>query len=783
MTTTADTTALAEIADSETITNPEATDNPPEPKWAFPIDWDHNRSPEELRDLLGGKGAALNEMTRLLGLPVPPGFTLVVGADKADFGEVWAEVEREIERLERLTGRKFDPLDDSEPPLLVSVRSGAKVSMPGMMDTALNVGLSPRANDILVEKYGSRFVTSLIANHRVRSDYRYNFSGQFDLTMAVKSVWESWDSPRARSYRQKEGIPHDLGTAVTVQMMVYGNLNERSGTGVAFTRNPNTGENTPYGDFLLTAQGEEVVNGSKETMRLDDMRMMLPDAHNRLVEIFKHLEHHYKDMCDVEFTVENGELFILQTRVGKRATAATARILVDMANESIITREEAVSRITPNDLVDIPTKRIVESAETEVKLLGEGLPASPGLVVGVACFHKEDIKDFKGAGHAVIYCAETTSPDDVAAFVDADAILTKKGGLLSHAAVVARGWNKPAVVGVSLLPIPYSTITLDGSTGRVYKGEVETIIDPNVNQYRDTLLAWADEVRGEHQVFSRADSYSEISDPDSSLPILTISDIPLLKYAEKISATILDKAPLDIVSDLRADYREMIKAAGKRPVNISLANSKPSYYLTSLRDLHLKQEIYGLNGEERKIMGFITSERAAWAPEILDKLIPGLWIQQVAAIINAVIDNTKGGKRPQVTILLPDLDDASRLFQWLSRIGELCTSIGTTRHKKVTVDVGAFVTTPAGLYCLSSVPNLQTVIIDTASIRRRLGSNDNSLVEEWLPRDSDGFPTCSVINDFMVDTQKGFILPVWWYPFETNAKRLLEAQRLLAKQS
>lgn len=754
----------------------------------YPLDWDHQGlDGEELRSLLGGKGAGLNEMTRL-GLPVPPGFTITTEGVKKNLFDINPEIKSAMKALERQTNRFFwDEETNGRLPLLVSVRSGAKVSMPGMMDTVLNVGLTENKLEQMREHYGESLFNAF------RGTYIPQGLEWYDPLSWIKRVADSWNSHRARSYRRQEGISDDMGTAITVQMMVYGNLNDRSGTGVAFTRNPNTGERVPYGDFLLNAQGEDVVNGKHETMRLDDMRLILPEAYNRLLSAFEILENHYHDMCDVEFTVEDGELYILQTRIGKRTPQATTRILVEMVSEGLVQREEALLRVTENDLADPPAVTLVNTAEP----IAHGLPASPGIVVGKLCFDSKKIAEMKKEGDAVIYCAETTSPEDVKAFIDADAILTMKGGLVSHAAVVARGWNKPCIVGAggqvgtlglglgpsSPLLGHASIITLDGSTGNIYLGEVERVFSDGANQYRDTILEWADDIRGEHPILTRADFASEIEKCDAD-PIYANTDRPLLRYTTELCASILDDSPLDIFAALRRDYREIIQAAGQRELYISLCNEKPGAYMTLLSDLRVKREIYGLAQVEKAEMAFLTSDRAIWRPEGMNNLAPGLWDQQIRAIIEAVIDNSKGGKKPRVRILIPGLDRPDTYLSWCDRIARVGTEIGAARHKKITITTGILINTPAGLARLEEFPPIDVVLIDTADIRRRLGASDDTLITGWLPRrdDDPNEMACSILNDFIINPYTRRPLATWWYLSEIDPQRLARAQQILSER-
>jgi pyruvate, orthophosphate dikinase len=513
------------------------------------------------RELLGGKGTGLAEMTQL-GVPVPPGFTITTDACRAYMREgglpagLDEEVDRHVEILERKTGKRFgDPGD----PLLVSVRSGAAVSMPGMMDTILNLGLNDAAveglarttsNDRfardsyrrLIQMYGE--VVDGIDGHRfeqalgdlkrqrgVQQDvdlsaddlsqlietfeeiYRHETGGDFaqdareQLRRAVLAVFKSWGNPRAQVYRRTYGIPDDIGTAVNVLQMVFGNKGERSATGVCFTRDPSTGETGLYGEYLVNAQGEDVVAGIRTPQPVQGMRDRLPEAFDQLVETMARLEQHYRDMQDIEFTIEDGRLYILQTRSAKRTAAAALRSAVDMTSEALITREEAIVRIDPASLDQLLHPMLDPSAEFEVA--ARGLNASPGAASGAIVLDADTAEERGKAGEAVILVGWETTPDDIHGMIQARGVLTAHGGMTSHAAVVARGMGKPCVAGCEGLEIDRAsktvriggrelhegdTITIDGGTGRVIVGEV-ALVPPQLNEDFETILGWADDVR------------------------------------------------------------------------------------------------------------------------------------------------------------------------------------------------------------------------------------------------------------------------------------------------
>jgi pyruvate,orthophosphate dikinase len=513
------------------------------------------------RALLGGKGIGLAEMT-LMGVPVPAGFTITTDACRAFMAEgdlpagLAEEVDEHVGRLEEKTGKRFGSEDD---PLLVSVRSGAAVSMPGMMDTILNLGLNDAAAEglaartgnprfafdsyrRLVQMYGEvvdgidghAFETALAQlkqQRGVQQDtdlsaedlrglvatfkeiYRDQVGGEFptdardQLLRAVRAVFRSWDNPRAQVYRQAHEIPHEIGTAVNIVQMVFGNKGDRSGTGVAFTRDPSTGERGLYGEFLANAQGEDVVAGIRTPQPMETMKSTLPTAFDQLVETMQRLEEHYRDVQDIEFTVQKGTLYMLQTRSGKRTAAAALKIAVDMAREGLVSEEEAVLRIEPRSLDQLLHPTLDPKAPRNV--LARGLPASPGAASGKIVFSADEAEAATARGEAVILVRIETSPEDIHGMNAAKGILTTRGGMTSHAAVVARGMGRPCVSGAGDLRIDYAkgtlsvrgtlvkageVITIDGASGEVFLGEVPTV-QPELSGDFAILMGWADKCR------------------------------------------------------------------------------------------------------------------------------------------------------------------------------------------------------------------------------------------------------------------------------------------------
>lgn len=515
-----------------------------------------------IKDLLGGKGAGLAEMTNT-GIPVPPGFTITTEAciyysenNKAYPPGLEEEILEHLQRLEKAVGKEYG---GSNNPLLVSVRSGAKISMPGMMDTVLNIGLNEETVVAFAKKtnnermaYDSyrRFITMfscvvLGMEHKdfefilekekeeqgVKLDtelgvdslkdlvYRYkeavkslggmNFPDDpmTQLKMAINAVFESWNIPRAVTYRKLHNIPHDMGTAVNVQAMVFGNMGNTSGTGVAFTRNPSTGEKIFYGEYLLNAQGEDVVAGIRTPHPIEDLKAQMPQVYEQLSKIDKILEQKYRDMQDIEFTIEDNKLYMLQTRSGKRTAQAAIKIAADMVNEGMLTKEEALLRLDPNQLNHLLHPILDPMAKYDIA--GKGLPASPGSACGKAVFNADEAVEMSECGESVILVRQETCPDDIHGMHAAKGILTARGGMTSHAAVVARGMGKCCVAGCSDIKVNEKEkfftvgdakvcqgdyITLDGSAGYLILGKV-AMVEPGLSGDFGTIMSWADEAR------------------------------------------------------------------------------------------------------------------------------------------------------------------------------------------------------------------------------------------------------------------------------------------------
>ena len=517
-----------------------------------------------MRELLGGKGANLAEMTSL-GMPVPRGFTITTEActqyyadDRTINDEIQAQVMEYIGKLEDITGKKFGDMSN---PLLVSVRSGARASMPGMMDTILNLGLNEDVVKVLAEKSGNprwaydcyrRFIqmysdvvmevgkkyfeqlidemkekrgvkldTELTAKdlkelaNMFKKEYQTKLGEEFpqdpkeQLMGAIKAVFRSWDNPRAIYYRRMNDIPSSWGTAVNVQEMVFGNMGETSGTGVAFTRNPATGEKKLFGEFLMNAQGEDVVAGVRTPQTIDQLAQVMPEVYDQFTKICATLESHYRDMQDMEFTIENKKLFMLQTRNGKRTAAAALKIACDLVDEGMISEKDAVLMIEPKSLDSLLHPQFDAAALKNAKPVGQGLAASPGAACGQIVFTAEDATEWAQKGHKVVLVRLETSPEDIEGMHYAQGILTVRGGMTSHAAVVARGMGKCCVSGCGAIAMDEENkqftlagktfhegdwLSIDGSTGKIYDGAIPTV-DASIGGEFGRVMGWADQYR------------------------------------------------------------------------------------------------------------------------------------------------------------------------------------------------------------------------------------------------------------------------------------------------
>jgi pyruvate,orthophosphate dikinase len=687
--------------------------------------YDFDEPAEGGRTLLGGKGIGLAEMTQL-GVPVPAGFTITTDACRAFMasgGEVAGldeEVEDHIRRLEDRTGKRFG---DAEDPLLVSVRSGAAISMPGMMDTILNLGLSDAAVEglarstgngrfahdsyrRLIQMYGevvegidgNRFeqaLTDIKRDRGARQDvdlsaedlaqlvgtFKHIFEQEAgrafpqdareQLHRAVLGVFQSWENPRARVYRHTYSIPDDIGTAVNVVQMVFGNRGENSATGVCFTRDPSTGEPGVYGEYLVNAQGEDVVAGIRTPQPLQEMQGRLPDAYEQLLENLQRLEQHYRDMQDVEFTVEEGTLYLLQTRSAKRTAAAAIKAAVDMTAEGLINREEAIARIDPGQLDQLLHPRLDPDAEFEVA--ARGLNASPGAASGRIVLDADSAEERGKAGEAVILVRWETTPDDIHGLIQAKGVLTAHGGMTSHAAVVARGMGKPCVAGCEGLEIDAAsgmvrlgghqlhegdTITIDGGTGRVIVGEV-SLVPPQINEDFETILEWADAVR-RLAVRANADTPEDAAKArefgaqgiglcrtehmffgEDRLPV--VQEMILASDEDGRRAALHRLLPFQ-----QSDFEAIFEAMTGLPVTIRLLDPPLHEFLPSLEeatDERMRQRIKTLH-EANPMLGTRGCRLGIQWPEIYE-----MQVRAIARAAKAV--HERSGRAPLVEIMHP----------------------------------------------------------------------------------------------------------------------------------
>jgi pyruvate,orthophosphate dikinase len=753
--------------------------------YVYAFDHRHKKPPMEMKDLLGGKGANLAEMTSVLKLPVPPGFTITTDACRDHMRSGWPkglsdEVARHTGRLEKSMQRRLgDPAD----PLLVSVRSGAKFSMPGMMDTVLNLGLNDRSVRGLARATGDerfaydsyrRFIAMYArivmglegehfdgelerakANARVSSDaelpaealkdlcviYRKmvkSASGkafpqdpQRQLRGAIEAVFRSWDGARARAYREREKIPHDLGTAVNVQVMVFGNRDEDSGTGVGFTRNAATGEDKPYGDFLVNAQGEDVVAGIRNTESLDDLGRHFPGIKDELLGIFARLEAHYRDMCDTEFTIEQGKLWMLQTRVGKRTGRAALRMAVDMTNQRRrgwkITRGEAISRVTAEHVEQVLHPQF---ASSEVEVIAKGLGASPGAAVGQACFTADAAAEAAALGTKVILVRNETSPEDVHGMHASQGILTARGGLVSHAAVVARGWGIPAVVGAEGVRIsgPSFTaggetvnegdvISIDGTTGEVVLGEVDLSVSESPPEL-ETLLNWADSIRSGKNprrtrlgVRANADTGADAATArehgaegiglcrtehmflgEDRLPVvreMILADTP------EGEAAALDK----LLAVQRADFVEILEAMDGLPVTVRLLDPPLHEFLPDIEDLVVREASGDLGDGEAELLAAARSWHEV-NPMLgtrgvrLGVVKPGLYAMQVRALVEAALDRAQAGGKPVVEIMIPLTTTRDEMAEARGWVSEAIAQATKGSRRRLDISIGTMIETP-----------------------------------------------------------------------------------------
>ncbi|WP_214321952.1 pyruvate, phosphate dikinase [Nonomuraea sediminis] len=739
--------------------------------------YDFTEGNRNLKDLLGGKGANLAEMTNL-GLPVPPGFTITTEACRHYLAEgavpdgLEAEVAGHLAALEERMGRKLGQADD---PLLVSVRSGAKFSMPGMMDTVLNIGLNDESVQGLAKQAGgnerfawdsyrrliqmfgktvlgvegelfeealdalkgSRQDTDLTAAElrglvetykgvvREQTGRDFPADPREQMRLAVQAVFESWNAPRAILYRRQERIPADLGTAVNIVAMVFGNVGPDSGTGVAFTRDPSSGHQGVYGDYLQNAQGEDVVAGIRNTIPLQELERIDKSSYGELMQIMETLENHYRDLCDIEFTIERGKLWMLQTRVGKRTAAAAFRIATQLVDQGLIGLDEAVTRVTGDQLAQLMFPRFDASAER--RKITQGMNASPGAAVGKAVFSSERAVELAARGEDVILVRRETNPDDLSGMIAARGILTSRGGKTSHAAVVARGMGKTCVCGAEQLDVSAKelrftapegvvvnegdVISIDGSTGEVFLGEV-AVMDPPVVEYFegrqvddelvkavDRIMRRADEVR-RLRVRANADAPEDAARARrfgaQGIGLCRTEHMFLGERRQLVEDLVLasdDKerqAALDALEPLqKQDFIGIFRAMDELPVTIRLIDPPLHEFLPDLTELSIKVATGDASDKDRTLLAAVKrlheqNPMLGLRGVRLGLVIPGLFAMQVRAIAEAAREVP--GARPEIMIPLV------AAVQELEAVREEATSI--LRETGVDALIGTMIETP-----------------------------------------------------------------------------------------
>ncbi|MGA8247774.1 MAG: pyruvate, phosphate dikinase [Nocardioides sp.] len=755
--------------------------------------YDFTEGDKDQKDLLGGKGANLAEMTNL-GLPVPPGFTVSTEACRAylEAGDVpdglSAEIDVHLRSLEEAMGRR---LGDPSDPLLVSVRSGAKFSMPGMMETVLNVGLNDesvrglaeqshddrfamdsyrrllqmfgatvlgieaevfsRSLDRLKKERGTESDTDLqvgdletlvetfkksVSEHAGR-DFPQDPREQLDL--AVRAVFDSWNTERAVLYRRQERLTGALGTAVNVQAMVFGNLGEDSGSGVAFTRDPASGSQGVYGDYLQNAQGEDVVAGIRNTVSLADMAEIDRKSHDELLGIMATLEKHYRDMCDIEFTVERGKLWMLQTRVGKRTPEAAFRIGRHMTDEGLIDTDDALRRVTGAQLAQLMFPRFDEKAERT--LLAKGMNASPGAAVGRAVFDSDTAVEWADRGEDVILVRKETNPDDLRGMVAAKGILTSRGGKTSHAAVVARGMGRTCVCGAEALDVSVKrrrarvrggepiregdVISIDGTTGEVFLGSVP-VTDSSVMRYFegeevdedvvgavDRVMRHADDVR-RLRVRANADTPEDAARARrfgaEGVGLCRTEHMFLGERRQLVENLIVaegeqgqEAALAELLPLQRDDFRGILEAMDGLPVTIRLIDPPLHEFLPDFTELSVKvalEDDHALLDEHDERLLEAVKRLHEQNPMLglrgvrLGIVIPGLFTMQVRAILEAAADRIEAGGDPHPEIMIPLVAAVTELDLIRARIAEVATSIEQERGIAVAHKVGTMIELP-----------------------------------------------------------------------------------------
>ncbi len=757
---------------------------------------------KDMRNLLGGKGANLSEMTNAK-LPVPPGFIITTEACNAYFTHdkqfpegMWDQVLAAIKTLEESTGKR---LGDSRNPLLVSARSGARVSMPGMMDTVLNIGLNQKvlkgfaeltgnervawdAYRRLIQMFGN--IVKEIDRHKfeaILDEYKAKTSGgrDTDLTVAmlkdvvhdfkalykaelgkkfpdepleqireaIGAVFNSWFGAPATAYRNAEGIPHDWGTAVNIQTMVFGNMGERSGTGVAFTRNPATGEKIVWGEYLLNAQGEDVVAGIRTPHPISELEDDMPKIWKEFIKISDRLERHYRDMQDLEFTIEREKLWMLQTRTGKRTAFAAVKIAVDMVNEGLIKKKDAILRVNPIQIDQFLHPRFdpeaVEKAKNKGNLLAWGLNASPGAATGHAIFDADTAAERGQAGEKVILVRPETNPDDVHGMIESQGILTQRGGMTSHAAVVARGWGKACVAGCETIAIDMDTrsfrvgdkvvregdyISIDGTTGAVFKGKISTI-EASFDEESElvTLLTWADEIR-KLGVWTNADNANDAARARAfGAEGIGLCRTEHMFFEEERRPLVVkmimseDESERQILLDQllpfqREDFEDIFRAMDGFPVIVRLIDPPMHEFLPTKDELNeeicqLKLNIKNnptpakqkrLKKKLKETENLLDIVESMWEVNPMMGLrgcragisYPGLTEMQVRAIFEAACNVTKEGIKVYPEVMIPLVSHVNELMLEREKLEKVAKDVMKEKKSPLDYKFGLMIETP-----------------------------------------------------------------------------------------
>ena len=733
---------------------------------------------ESMRNILGGKGANLAEMTRM-GFPVPQGFTVSTEACTKYYedgqkisDEILEQIYAALAETEKIVGKKFGDLEN---PFLVSVRSGARASMPGMMDTILNLGLNDIAvqglakktnnerfaydsyrrfiqmfSDVVMELSKKRFeeiidemkeergitfdtefstedlkemVEKFKAFYKSEKGEDFPQDPKVQMIESIKAVFRSWDNPRANVYRRMNDIPYSWGTAVNVQAMVFGNMGETSGTGVAFTRNPSTGEKKLYGEYLINAQGEDVVAGVRTPNPIAQLENDMPEVYKEFTEIATKLENHYRDMQDMEYTIEEGKLYMLQTRNGKRTAASAIKIAVDLVNEGMLTKEEAILKVEPKQLDSLLHPTFVQDELKKADVFVKGLAASPGAACGKVYFTAEDCVEAVQRGEKVVLVRLETSPEDIEGMDAAEGILTSRGGMTSHAAVVARGMGTCCVAGCGDVKVDYDNscfyvndtkvsegdyISLDGSTGNVYLGQIPTEEAKLAGDF-ETFMGWADEIRT-LKVYTNADTPRDAKHAvEFGAQGIGLCRTEHMFFAEDRIAAIREmivsktveqrKAALDKLLPMqRGDFEELYRVMGDRPVTVRLLDPPLHEFVPhtdeEIKDLakemglefaDLKATVEGLK-EFNPMLGHRGCRLAVTYPEIAE--------MQARAIMEAAVACNKDGLNVVPEIMIPLVGEVKELKYVKSFVVETAKKVLEENNMDFDFEVGTMIEVP-----------------------------------------------------------------------------------------